>query len=424
MKPTLRLLIVILCLSAQPLFAQDMARVRQTIDTLAGPYFHGRGYIFEGDTKAANYIQNRYKQAGLKPIGDSYFQEFTMPVNRITETPQLTINGRKLTPGTDFVASAQTASGKGNATIVYLDTLIFNDGAAAQKFFSQDLRKKAIVYPQKFRKQVLELPQPYLQQVFSAKLHIILQPKELLTTIAAKQAPVPMLEIRKEVWPPDAKKVKYKIVADHEPNYKTRNVNAFIPGTAQPDSFIVFTAHYDHLGGQGKGIYFAGANDNASGTTMLLELAEHYSKPENRPKYSIAFMAFAAEEAGLLGSFHYTKNPLFPLQQIRFLVNLDLLGTGDDGMMVVNGSIHPTEFGLLKSINAKYSYLPQLKMRGRAANSDHYPFSERGVPAFFFYTMGGTTAYHNTNDKSQQLPLTKFKEVFKLITDFAAALQL
>src|SRR5690606_14083057 len=97
-----------------------------------------------------------------------------------------------------------------------------------------------------------------------------------------------------------------------------------------------------HIGGQGRDVYFPGANDNASGTTMLLELAEHYS--QNPPDYSIVFMAFAAEEAGLLGSFHYTQNPFFPLQRIRFLINLDLLGTGDDGMMAVNGSIHPAEF--------------------------------------------------------------------------------
>ncbi|MEJ8756462.1 M28 family peptidase [Pontibacter sp. H259] len=424
MKPILCLLITILCLAAHPLFAQDIPRVRQTIDTLTGPYFHGRGYIFEGDARAATYIQDRFTQAGLKPIGESYFQEFTMPVNRVTESPELTINGRNLTPGTDFVASANTASGKGKASIVYLDTLVFNNAATAQKFFSQDFRKKAIVYPQNFRKQVQELPAPYLQKILSAKLHIILQPKELLTTVAASPAPVPILEVKKTAWPADAKKIKYKITTHHEPTYKTRNVIGFIPGTTQPDSFIIFTAHYDHLGGQGKAVYFPGANDNASGTAMLLELAEHYSKPENKPKYSIAFITFAAEEAGLLGSLHYTQNPLSPLQQIRFLVNLDLLGTGDDGMMVVNGSIHPTEFELLKSINSKYNYLPQLKMRGRAANSDHYPFSERGVPAFFFYTLGGTTAYHNTQDKSQQLPLTKFREVFKLITDFAADLQL
>lgn len=311
-----------LCLCSFNLFAQDMPRVRQTIDTLTSSYFHGRGYIFEGDTRAANYIRDRYKAAGLQPLGSSYMQEFTLSVNRITETPELQIGNYKLTPGTDFVASARSGSGKGKATILYLDTLALTDEAALQKFFAQTFRKKALVYPQKFQKQLWELPLPYLQKLSRAALHVVLQPNNLLTTVAAQPAPVPILEVKQSVWPADARKLRYKVVANHTPNYRTQNVIGVIPGTVQPDSFIVYTAHYDHLGGQGKGVYFPGANDNASGTAMLLELAEHYSKPENEPNYSIAFIAFAAEEAGLLGSFHYVNNPLFPLSNIRFLINL------------------------------------------------------------------------------------------------------
>ena len=211
--------------------------------------------------------------------------------------------------------------------------------------------------------------------------------------------------------------------AQLKPQHEANNVIAYIAGSAQPDSFLVFTAHYDHLGGQGKAVYFPGANDNASGTAMLLELAAHYSQPQHRPNYSIVFMAFAAEEAGLLGSSYYTEHPLFPLSRIRFLVNLDLLGTGSEGMMVVNGKVHAPEYEQLQQLNQQHQYLPQLRSRGKAANSDHYPFSEKGVPAFFFYTLGGTAAYHNPNDHASQLPLTEFEDVFQLIVDFAKALQ-
>ncbi len=88
---------------------------------------------------------------------------------------------------------------------------------------------------------------------------------------------------------------------------------ATIKGTAIPDSFLVFSAHYDHLGQMGKDIYFPGANDNASGTSMLLNLAKYYS--QNRPKYSVLFIAFGGEEAGLIGSEYYVKNPLVPLSK-------------------------------------------------------------------------------------------------------------
>ncbi|WP_439880397.1 M28 family metallopeptidase [Pontibacter sp. MBLB2868] len=416
-------LLLLQCLFATVAPAQDMVQVHQTIDTLTSPYFHGRGYIEDGDKKAAAYIQNRFQQLGLKPLGNSYFQYFTFPVNRITETPRLQVNGVQLIPGKDFLARASSASGIGSATVLALDTAVFNSEAAAQKFFSKNFSKKALVYRQQDSKRLSLLPQNYLLKLQKAKVHIILQPKELLTTVAHEQDAVPVLEVKESAWPAGATVVNYCVKAEVNAAHQTQNVAAFVKGSAQPDSFLVFTAHYDHLGGQGKSVYFPGANDNASGTTMLLELAAYYSKPENQPKYSIAFIAFAAEEAGLLGSFYYVQNPLFPLNQIRFLTNLDLLGTGDDGLMVVNGKVHEQEFALLTSLNEQHKYLSQIRSRGKAANSDHYPFSEKGVPAFFFYTLGGTAAYHNTQDFAAQLPLTKFPEVFKLLTDFTAALQ-
>src|SRR6185295_17501176 len=109
------------------------------------------------------------------------------------------------------------------------------------------------------------------------------------------------------------------------------------------------------------------------------------SKKENQPGCSIVFIAFAGEEAGLIGSKYYTDHPLFPLARIKFLINLDLLGTGDDGMMVVNATEYPNQFHLLDSINSVHQFLPKLGQRGKAKNSDHYYFTEHAVPSFFFY---------------------------------------
>ncbi|WP_114782732.1 M28 family metallopeptidase [Botryobacter ruber] len=417
------ILLLLLCLAFISGKAQDMNRVQQTIDTLTAPAMHGRGYLYEGDTKAARYIRSRFEAVGLKSFGNSYFQPFTLQVNRITETPELCAGKHQLTPGTDFIAQPASGSGEGKAKVVALDTLIFTDAAAAQQFFSKDLRKRALVYRAKDWPSLAALPAPYQQQLRQAALHVVLHPKTLVASVARQQIGLPVFDVLAAAWPEKVKRVKYEIEAELVPAYETQNVVAFVKGSLQPDSFLVFTAHYDHLGGQGRDVYFPGANDNASGTAMLLELAAHYSKQENRPAYSIAFIAFAAEEAGLVGSTYYVQHPLFPLRQIRFLVNLDLLGTGDEGMMVVNGSVHTNEFNLLSGLNKDAAYLPRIRSRGKAANSDHYPFSERGVPAFFFYTLGGTTAYHNTHDRPEQLPLTRFPEVFKLITRFAAALQ-
>ncbi|GAB3822739.1 M28 family metallopeptidase [Pontibacter rugosus] len=422
MNRYIALLFFLLHLGSWAALAQDMPRVRHTIDTLTSGTMHGRGYILNGDKKAAAYIQNRFQEMGLQPLGQSYLQEFGFAVNRIVQTPVLKVGGAALVPGIDFLAQAGSASGKGTVPILLLDTLVFSDARVAKKFFRKSLAGKALVYHQRDQKQLAKLPAQYQQKLQEAKLHVILQPGALLATVALRQQALPILEVQQSKWPRQATELYFEVKAELNPQHMTQNVLGFIPGSHQQDSVVVITAHYDHLGGQGSDVYFPGANDNASGTAMLLELAQYYSKPENRPKYSIAFIAFAAEEAGLLGSFYYTKHPLFPLRQIKFLVNLDLVGTGDDGLMVVNGKVHERAFELLQHLNEQRQYLKQIKSRGKAANSDHYPFSEAGVPAFFFYTLGGTTAYHHVQDHAQQLPLTKFPEVFQLIIDFVAAL--
>ena len=188
-----------------------------------------------------------------------------------------------------------------------------------------------------------------------------------------------------------------------------------------PDSFIFITAHYDHLGGMGLNTFFPGANDNASGVSLLLNLARYYSMSPQR--YSIGFICFAGEEAGLVGSKFYTEYPLRPLDNIRFLLNTDLAGTGEEGITVVNATEFPEAFSLLKGINDEYKLLPAVKERGKAANSDHYYFSEKGVPAFFFYTMGGIKAYHDIFDRPETLPLDRHEELFRLVSLFVEGIQ-
>ena len=195
-----------------------------------------------------------------------------------------------------------------------------------------------------------------------------------------------------------------------------------VRGSLYPDSFIVFTAHYDHLGRMGKQAIFPGANDNASGTAMIIDLARYYAQPANRLKCSILFIAFAGEEAGLIGSKYYTENPLLPLEQIRFLINLDLMGNGEDGVMVVNGALHEPEFNILDSLNKSQQLVKELGKRGKARNSDHYYFSEKGVPAFFLYTQGGSKAYHDIYDVPSAIKLDEFEDIKLLLQGFVKIL--
>ena len=166
----------------------------------------------------------------------------------------------------------------------------------------------------------------------------------------------------------------------------------------------------------GNDIYFPGANDNASGTSMLLTLAEYFKA--NPAKVNIMFIAFAGEEAGLIGSNHYVRNPYFNLKDINFVLNLDIMGSGEEGITVVNAILFKKAFKRLKKINKKEKLLKQIKSRGPAANSDHYFFTEAGVPAFFIYTMGPNKHYHDVFDTEEELSFAEYEDITTLLRLF------
>jgi Zn-dependent M28 family amino/carboxypeptidase len=210
--------------------------------------------------------------------------------------------------------------------------------------------------------------------------------------------------------------IKVNIENNFVNNFRASNICGIVRGTVKPDSVILITAHYDHLGGMGKDTYFPGANDNASGVSLLLNLAHYYAT--NPQPYSIGFILFAGEEAGLIGSKYFTEHPLVPLKNIRFLINTDLAGTGEEGITVVNATEYPKEFAMMNAVNDESKLLAKINSRGKAANSDHYFFTEKGVPSFFFYTMGGIKAYHDVFDKAETLPLNEHEDLFKLVVKF------
>ena len=177
----------------------------------------------------------------------------------------------------------------------------------------------------------------------------------------------------------------------------------------------MISAHYDHLGKVGQTI-FPGASDNASGTAMMMTLMKYYSK--HQPNYRTVFMAFAGEEAGILGADYYVNHPLFPLNQIKFLVNLDIMGAGDQGIQVVNGKVFKNQFEKLVELNQTNNYLKEVKTRGESCNSDHCPFYLKGVPSFFIYTLGGKGFYHDPNDTAESLDLSYTEKVYNLLKDF------
>ena len=253
-------------------------------------------------------------------------------------------------------------------------------------------------------------------RISKASLLVFIDTK-LTHTVASELEPIPAIHVRSAVVPQVPGFISINIRSKLLNDYPIRNVVGIVEGKIK-DTFLVYSAHYDHLGRMGPDVLFPGANDNSSGIAMLLTLAKHFSNPVYQPKYSILFIAFGGEEIGLLGSRYFTNHPTVNLNSIRFVINMDILGTGEDGITVVNATEHETEYKKLVKLNAQNSYLKDVKSRGKAANSDHYWFSEKGVAAFFIYTLGGIKAYHDIYDRRETLPLTEFHDIFYLLLDF------
>lgn len=395
---------------------------KEVIEMLCSEEFHGRGYVMNGDKVAAEYITDELKSFKVKPIGDGYYQDFTLDVNTFPASMTVKIDDNELEPGVDFIVNPASGRSYGNFELILLagDSIdhILDQFEVEMQTIEKRLGSVAIgldVYNDEDKSAVYQLAYE-----ISQFMPVLIANNDKFTWgVSTENLGYPLIEVASDQLV-DGSEVELRIEAKLIEDYQTQNIIGVLEGKDKNrrDEYVVFTAHYDHLGHMGADTYIPGANDNASGVAMLLSLAEYYKK--NRPDHSVAFMFFGAEEAGILGSKHYVENPLFPLDQIKFLLNLDLLGTGEEGIQVVNSTVYEEEFNTLNSINDENGYLVNVKKRGAAANSDHHWFTEQGVHCFFIYTLGGISAYHDIHDKAETLPLTEFNDVFRLLTDFVA----
>jgi len=409
-----KILFYILLFLTFQLSAQEKEFAHKLIDTLCSPEFQGRGYVLNGDKMAANFIARKLKEFDAKPFTQEFFQSFSINVNTFGTKMSLKIGDKLQTAGVDYLVLSNSCSAKGNYKILVFDKINYTD---IEKLRSKNNQKIFIVLDTlgMNNKQEAEKLMQYKQNQLGAAGIIEIFDKNLTYVPSNMVNNFVSIQLKRNNLPEKLKQLSIEVENEYKMNYTTQNVAAFIEG--EIDSFIVFSAHYDHLGKMGNETYFPGANDNASGVAMVLNLAKYFS--EHKPKYSVAFLFFSAEELGILGSAFYNQKPLFPLSRIKFLTNLDMVGSGDKGIKVVNATVFKKEFDILQNINNQNNYLSQIGARTPAANSDHYFFYENKVPCFFIYTLGEYSEYHNINDKSDKLPLSKYDELFNLIVKFA-----
>ena len=217
------------------------------------------------------------------------------------------------------------------------------------------------------------------------------------------------------------------------------NVMGRIPGSdpVLKDEFIVLGAHHDHMGVDDKGRTFLGADDNASGTTALLELSEAFQRNPAKPRRSILLAAWGAEEIGLLGSRHYVGRPPVPLQQTVAMFQMDMIGRnaqhaanliGDlpgqrerdnrNSLNVLGASVAPILRDLIQRSNAETGldlrFPEELKAMDLMRRSDHWPFLKQGIPALFLFT-GFHPDYHRATDTADKINFSKLEKILKLV---------
>jgi len=201
---------------------------------------------------------------------------------------------------------------------------------------------------------------------------------------------------------------------------KTRNVLGYLEGS-DPElkhELIIVGAHYDHLGRNAEsGEIYNGADDDASGTSVMLEVAEAFGKAPRAPKRSILFMAFGAEEKGLLGSRHYVEHPLHPLAQTRWMVNLEMMGRGDAGQLTVM-LLESLPGPILEAVaGAGLDTDLELVDGGKAhlRSGDQHSFYKKDIPILCFYGGDKHPDYHQPTDTADKIQAPWMQQVGRMV---------
>ena len=407
-----------LCLLSFFSFAQDMNYTKKLIEKLSSKEFHGRGYVNKGDSIAAAYLSQEMKHIGLDGFSDNYYQPFTISINTYPENTRLFLDGKELQPSNEYVVNPDAKPGKGEFNLTWITKDILTNSYALGTFMKKDHSNSflAIDSTGLNNPQLYNFAQAMMKKnVFDAKGLVLINGK-LKYSAKNKLVDHTTFLVKTDVITPEVKKISYELNSDFIEAYQTQNLIGYIPGKS--DSCIIFSAHYDHLGYYGDKMY-PGANDNASGVAMVLNLAKYFKSQKKKPNHTLVFALFGAEEAGLLGSKYYTENPLFPLKKTKMVLNFDMVATGDEGIFVINGKELPNEMAKFHAINKEKEYVFKMRGTGESSSSDHAPFHDKGVKAVFFYTHGNNANYHETTDTADKLSYKQFEGIFKLVRDYA-----
>ncbi len=410
------LLIIAFLISGFSVLAQDMEYTRKIINEICSAKYYGRGYVNKGDSIAASFLGKEFSAIGLEMYGNTYFQPYTTDINRFAETPVFSFGGTDLVAAKDFIVIPSSPEADGKYKIEWITKETLTNQWVLRHFLSADHSGSIICIDSTG----LNNPELYaFANTIFAKNYInakgVIEGSEHLKyTARTKINDYISIQVKPGKILPETDSVYLKIKNDFVKDYKTQNIVGYLPGKS--DSVVLIAAHYDHLGMMGD-IMFPGANDNASGVSMVLNLAKHYKK-EKKLKYTMVFALFSGEEAGLLGSKYMAGNPPFDLTKVKVMFNFDMVGTGDEGVYMFNAKEYPAVDTLMKEMNKDKEYFEVMTTTGATWSSDHASFFDKGVNAVFVYTDGDNSNYHQPEDIPADLNFAGYKDIYRFVIDF------
>jgi len=398
----------------ETLYAQDMEYYKQIVKELTSAKYQGRGYAKDGTNKAGKYLKKEFSKTGVDEV---VCQPFKLDINTFPGKMEFSVDGRKQTPGVDFVMREYSPGVHGTYKLYYIDTANYDANKILSDLAKPENKDVFVVCNFLFiYRHYADFAKIQSKEhcVNAGMIYVWDMPLKFYKAYGETVAEKPTIWVSSD-FPKNAKSITANIDHKFEKDFECFNVIAKVEGKKH-DSCFVIGAHYDHLGNLGKDLFYPGANDNASGTAAIVTLASYYAK--NRPEYDMYFVAFAGEEAGLRGSEWYATHPSVPLEQIKFLINLDMIGDNNPEQYVETNS--DRGFALFEQINGEKHYFKGLKRGELAGNSDHYSFTERNVPSILFENEEGDAFkdYHTHFDTYENAIFDTYEPVFRIVRDF------
>jgi len=416
----------------------DAARLGADVETLAAPDMEGRRSGTAGGDRAARQIADWLAAAGLRPGGDagSYLQTFVLETTtRPAASSSLELvapSSRRFESLRDWSPHGGSLAGEASGEVVFVGYGADLPDAGYDDYASVDVRGKIALalegapahlggtHVSRLDKLIAakrrgaaalllagdELPAPAATAarvgLVSAALtresaDVLLAPAGrttagVATSLVAARAPTSFATGARV-------KVRVEMVADE---IRAANVVGVLPGTdpVRAGEAIVIGAHYDHLG-RANGIVYPGADDNASGSAVVLGLARAFGAAGGAER-TLVFALFGAEELGLLGSRHYVSHPLVPLTKTVAMLNFDMVGRMQGTRLTIAGGDSGSGLRAKAEEAAQKESVTAELLGNPHGPSDHSQFYSAGVPVLFFYT-GGHGDYHRPTDTADKI---------------------